>query len=99
MATKADVINVLNNVHDPELGISVVDLGLVYQVDIADDMVRVTMTLTVPGCPLHNVIAGSARQALRNLPGVKNAVVEMVWDPPWHPMMMSERARRQLGWG
>lgn len=98
MITEERVMDALREVYDPELGLNIVDLGLVYGVDIADNQVNVTMTLTTPGCPLHNTMAQGAEIAVRRLPGVQSATVRVVWDPPWTPERMSEEARQQLGW-
>lgn len=98
MVTKEQVMSVLREVYDPELGLNIVDLGLVYDVDINDGQVKVTMTLTTPGCPLHNAIASGAEAAVRRLAGVESATVQVVWDPPWTPARMSEAARQRLGW-
>jgi len=98
MITEEQVMDALREVYDPELGLNIVDLGLVYGVDIADNQVNVTMTLTTPGCPLHNTMAQGAEIAVRRLPGVQSATVRVVWDPPWTPERMSEGARQQLGW-
>jgi len=98
MVTKDQVMNALREVYDPELGLNIVDLGLVYGVDINEGNVQVTMTLTTPGCPLHNTMAYGAEMAVRRLPGVESAEVQVVWEPRWTPARMSEEARRQLGW-
>ncbi|GIX49388.1 MAG: hypothetical protein KatS3mg131_3599 [Candidatus Tectimicrobiota bacterium] len=95
--TQEEVLNVLRHVIDPELGINVVDLGLVYSVDIQDGHVRVAMTMTTPACPLHDYLLQAAEAALwQHLPEVQSVHVELVWDPPWQPTMMSEAAKRQL---
>ncbi|UCC61453.1 MAG: metal-sulfur cluster assembly factor [Anaerolineae bacterium] len=99
MVTKDTVIEALKSVLDPELGLNIVDLGLVYGVEIDDGHVNVTMTLTTPGCPLHTAIARGAEAAVRNLPDVEGATVNVVWDPPWSPERMSPQARARLGWG
>jgi len=98
MVTKDQVMAALQEVEDPELGLNVVDLGLIYNVDIVDDHVKVDMTLTTPGCPLHNTIAYGAQAAIARIPGVKSAEVRMVWDPPWNPSRMSDAAKKALGW-
>ena len=87
------VMNALRQVVDPELGCNIVDLGLIYSVEIRDDQVRVTMTLTTPGCPMHDSISEGVRLALLGMDGVNDAEVEVVWDPPWHPSMMTEQGR------
>ncbi|MCX8089933.1 MAG: metal-sulfur cluster assembly factor [Verrucomicrobiae bacterium] len=94
--TETAVWNALRSVVDPELGCNIVDLGLVYDVAIEGARVRVRMTLTTPGCPMHESLCTGAQLALFNLEGVQEAQVELVWDPPWHPAMMSETARALL---
>ena len=96
MITEQQIYQALSEVHYPELPFSIVDLGLIYDVSIENDTVGVKMTLTTPGCPMHTTIREEAEQALRKLPGVKGTKVEIVWDPPWNPDMMSEEARRKL---
>ncbi len=97
--TEEKVLEVLKGVIDPEIGMDVVNLGLVYDVQITDDnVVKVKMTMTVPGCPLQNQILMAAEQAILSIPGVKDAIVELVWEPPWNPNMMSEEAKKRLGY-
>lgn len=98
MVQRDAVLQALKTVIDPELGVNVVDLGLIYDVQVAGDAVDVTMTLTTPGCPLHTAIARGAQTAIRNVPGIERATVNVVWDPPWTPERMSPEARAQLGW-
>ena len=87
----------LRHVVDPELDCNIVDLGLVYGIAINGAKVAVTMTLTTPGCPMHESIRWGAQCALLNLEGVDEAEVELVWDPPWNQGMMTEAAKLQLG--
>ncbi len=88
----------LKSVIDPELGVNIVDLGLVYGVAIQDNNVTVRMTLTSPACPLGAVIQGQVHTALLKLGWVKDVKVELVWSPRWDPReMASEEARMQLG--
>jgi metal-sulfur cluster biosynthetic enzyme len=87
----------LRNVHDPELGINIVDLGLVYGVDVSDGTVKVTYTLTTMGCPIGPLIEAEIRQFLETVDGVENVEAEMVVRPPWTPEMMSEEAKAALG--
>ena len=96
--TDEQVIENLKNVYDPEIGINIVDLGLVYDVDVADagDVV-ITMTLTSLGCPLGPVIVQEATNALADLPEIGAVDVKLVWSPPWSPERMSEEARDELG--
>ena len=95
--TETAVWDALRTVIDPELGCNLVDLGLVYDIAILGTKVRVTMTLTTPGCPMHESLCGGVQIALLNLEGVDDAEVELVWDPPWHPSMMTEAGRARTG--
>jgi metal-sulfur cluster biosynthetic enzyme len=88
----------LECVYDPELGVNLVDLGLIYRLDVKDGKVQVEMTLTTPGCPMSDSMPDAVERALLNIPGVSHASVEVVWEPRWVPEMMSERATRELGW-
>ena len=97
--TEELVVETLRQVLDPELGCNIVDLGLVYSVQIQDGHVAVFMTLTTPGCPMHESISLGARNALLCLQGVASAQVEVVWDPPWNPSMMTEAGRKATGLG
>ena len=81
--TEAQVTDALRTVIDPELGMSIVDLGLVYGIAIARGHVRITMTLTAPGCPLHDVMPGWVRMAVRQVAGVDDVEVDVTFDPPW----------------
>jgi metal-sulfur cluster biosynthetic enzyme len=93
------MIEALRQVIDPELGINVVDLGLIYSAELEDGQARVSMTMTNPGCPIVDEIQGMVEAAIwRQVPGVKAVDVQVVWSPPWRPTMMSEDAREQLGW-
>jgi metal-sulfur cluster biosynthetic enzyme len=90
----------LREVIDPEIGVNIVDLGLVYDVRLSgDDVAMVRMTLTTPGCPLGGYIDDEIRNTLWDAPGVADVDVRIVWDPPWDPdEMMSDWAKEQLGW-
>jgi len=88
----------LRLVVDPELGISIVDLGLIYGIEIQEGDVKVKMTLTSPACPMGAMIQGQAHTAVKKLPWVKEVKIELVWRPNWDPRTMaSEDARMQLG--
>jgi probable FeS assembly SUF system protein SufT len=92
----------LKSCYDPEIPVNIVDLGLVYDLHLeplpsGNSLVSVKMTLTAPGCGMGATIAGDAQQKLLYLPGVEEAVVEIVWDPPWHQSMITEQGRRILG--
>lgn len=91
--TEQTVLDALRQVIDPELGCNIVDLGLIYNVAIADSKVRVVMTLTTPGCPMHASISQGAQIVVLGLEGVTDAEVEVVWDPPWDPAMMTDEGR------
>jgi metal-sulfur cluster biosynthetic enzyme len=91
--TEELVFETLRQVIDPELGCNIVDLGLVYSARINGASVVVVMTLTTPGCPMHESIAQGVQTALLGLEGVADVDVQIVWDPPWHPSMMSEQGR------
>jgi metal-sulfur cluster biosynthetic enzyme len=98
MVTKEDVMKALKKVIDPELGIDIVELGLVYGVKVSKDgLVEVDMTLTSPGCPLATEIMAAAEAKLMKIPGIKKATVEFSFDPPWTPERMSADARMLLG--
>jgi metal-sulfur cluster biosynthetic enzyme len=97
--TKETIIETLRQVVDPELGCNIVDLGLVYSVSITGKKVIVVMTLTTAGCPMHDSIRWGAQQALAILAGVEETQVQVVWDPPWRPSMMSEVGRNATGAG
>jgi metal-sulfur cluster biosynthetic enzyme len=99
MVTTEQIKDALRQVIDPELGINVVDLGLVYGVEVRDDDIRITMTMTTPACPLGESLAEQAEAAIRQkVQALKSVSVDLVWDPPWRPAMMSEAARKRLGW-
>jgi len=97
--TEAAILETLRQVIDPELGCNIVDLGLIYGVTITGAKVAVVMTLTTPGCPMHESLRWGAQQALLNLEGVEAAEVAVVWEPPWHPLMMTEAGRAAAGVG
>ena len=97
---KENILGALEQVIDPELGIDIVNLGLVYDVDMDDaGMTTVTMTLTSMGCPLAGVIVDQVRAALSDIPEVKKVDVDIVWSPPWSKEMMSRYAKIALGIG
>lgn len=89
----------LKMVIDPEVGINIVDLGLIYGIEVSADSVTVRLTMTSPACPMGDLVMDEARQALEPLlpsPGALN--LELVWEPPWSPQMMTPGARQTLGW-
>ena len=91
------ILAALREVIDPELGVNIVDLGLVYGVDVNDGAVRVTMTMTSPACPMRDYLEGLVESAvLERVSDVRSVHVQIVEEPPWSPDLMSEAARRQL---
>ncbi|OFV96297.1 MAG: FeS assembly SUF system protein [Acidobacteria bacterium RIFCSPLOWO2_12_FULL_54_10] len=98
MEMAATVMQALRTVYDPEIPINICELGLVYEVQIdPDGHVHVKMTLTAPSCPEAGLIPGRVEQAVRSVQGVTGATVELVWEPPWSPNLMTEAAKLQLG--
>lgn len=99
MMNEADILETLKTVLDPEIGVNIVDLGLIYQVEIRPEEVYIQLTMTTPACPLHGVITHDMDKALRQaFPNLGPMTIELVWDPPWSPERMSPAAKRQLGW-
>ncbi len=99
LSTEATVREALRSVHDPEVGMSIVDLGLVYRIDVAPERVHLQMTMTTPACPMGDLISDNARRAVKAvLPDGVDVDIELVWEPPWTPEMMSESARQTFGW-
>lgn len=97
MITEENVFEQLKEIIDPEVGINIVDMGLIYGVDIHDTTVDVTMTLTSPGCPAGGQIVGGAQHVTQQLEGVEEVNVNVVWEPRWTLEMMSEDAKDELG--
>jgi metal-sulfur cluster biosynthetic enzyme len=97
--TSSEILDALRGVVDPEMGINIVDLGLVYEAGARDGDVRVVMTMTTAACPLGESMVDEAAAVIRRrVPGVKSVSVQLVWEPAWQPSMMSAAAREQLGW-
>ena len=94
--TPETVLDALKNVMDPELPVSIVDLGLIYNVETADNNIDIKMSLTTPGCSMGSAITRQVENVLYAL-GAKTVLVEIIWDPPWNPNMMSEEAKNKLG--
>ena len=94
----ADVRAACASVADPEFGLSVDDLGLIYDIGLAGDTASVAMTLTSEHCPAGEVIVSAVRAAVERVPGVARVDVRLVWDPAWTPEMVSPRGREHLGW-
>lgn len=97
MVTESQVMIALKTVIDPEIGINIVDLGLVYDIIIEEAMITVTMTLTTPGCPMHSSITGWAENQVKAIEPGYEVFVNLVWDPQWTPDKMSDEAKQILG--
>ena len=97
--TRQRVVEALGTVLDPEVGINVVDLGLVYDIEVGEQRVRIVMTMTSQACPLNSYFHQAAESAIRKqIPEVAGIDIAMVWQPEWNPVMMSQDARRMMGW-
>jgi metal-sulfur cluster biosynthetic enzyme len=94
----ADVHAACASVFDPEFGVSIDDLGLIYDVALVDGTASIAMTLTTPSCPAGDVIVDGVRAAVAAVRGVTSVDVRLVWDPQWTPEMINARGREQLGW-
>ena len=97
--TNEQIRDALRQVDDPELGINIVDLGLVYAIEVLGETIFVKMTMTTPACPLHAYLSAESEKAIRSrFPGIGRVEIELVWEPPWEPGRMSPAAKQQLGW-
>ena len=95
---KNSVIDALKSIYDPEIPVDIYELGLIYDVDISEDGdALVTMTLTTPHCPVAESLPNEVELRVLSVPGVRDAEVKLVWDPPWDPSKMSDEARLELG--
>lgn len=97
MVTEDSVFEAIKEIIDPEIGINIVDMGLIYEVDIDDTTVDIKMTLTSPGCPAGGQIVNGTQHVTQQLEGVEEVNVQVVWTPRWTPELMSEEARDELG--
>jgi FeS assembly SUF system protein len=94
---KDAVVQVLKTVYDPEIPVDIYELGLIYQVEVRDGAeVYIQMTLTTPMCPVAEILPAEIEEKVRMLPEVEKVVLDLVWEPPWHPGMMSEAAKLEL---
>ena len=97
-ALEADVVAALRTIHDPEIPVNIHDLGLIYSVEVSPGGgVQIKMTLTSPACPVAQSLPAQVEERVRAVPGVADANVEIVWDPPWNQDMMTDEAKLQLG--
>ena len=97
MVSEESVLEKIKEIIDPEMGINIVDMGLIYEVDIDDTTVDIKMTLTSPGCPAGGQIINGAQHVTQQLDGVEEVNIEVVWNPRWTPELMSEDAKDELG--
>jgi len=97
MISEEKVFELLKGVIDPEIGIDIVSLGLVYKVEVKEDSIDVTMTLTTPGCPLHGTITDWVKNILWQEEPDKSINVNLVWAPRWTPELMTDEAKKELG--
>jgi metal-sulfur cluster biosynthetic enzyme len=95
--TEEKILEVLSEVYDPEIPIDIVNLGLIYGIDIEGGNVVISMTMTSPGCPASTQIAGESKLVVEEIPGVESVNIDIVWDPPWDPSKMSEEAQQSMG--
>jgi FeS assembly SUF system protein len=92
------VVEVLKSIYDPEIPVDIYELGLIYDVEISEDGdATITMTLTTPHCPVAESLPNEVELRVLSVPGIRDAVVNLVWDPPWDPSKMSDEARLELG--
>jgi len=95
---REQVIEALRTIFDPEIPVNIYELGLIYEVQVADDgETSIQMTLTTPMCPAAEMLPPEVETKARSVPGVSSVALELVWDPPWNPDMMSEAAKLDLG--
>ncbi len=95
--THEAVVAAIKTCYDPEIPVDIYELGLIYDIKIEDGFAKITMTLTSPMCPVAEILPGEVQEKVRTMAGVSGAEIDLVWDPPWDPSMMSEAARLQLG--
>lgn|SRR4030042_4106891 len=92
------IIEAIKTCYDPEIPVNIYEMGLIYDIQIDNNhLVQIKMTLTSPGCPVAGTLPGEIQEKVKSIEGISNAKVEVVWDPPWNPDMMSEEAKLELG--
>ena len=98
MALEAEIVKTLKSIFDPEIPVNIYDLGLIYAIDVDDDKkVEIKMTLTAPNCPMADQLLGEVNEKINAIEGVKEAKINLVFDPPWNKSLMSEEALLDLG--
>jgi len=98
MPSEDQVRETLRSIIDPEAGMNIVDLGLIYRVNAIPGRVAIEMTMTTPACPVGPMLVDQVRDAIRAIAPEAEIAVELVWEPPWHAGLMSERAKQHFGW-
>ena len=96
MELKDKVIAEIKKIYDPEIPVNIYELGLIYQIDIDNDNVKIKMTLTTPNCPVAESLPKEVKDSVLEIDGVSNVDLDLVWDPPWNKSMMSESAKLEL---
>ena len=94
---RESVLDALHEVIDPELGYNIVDLGLIYALDVAAGVVKITMTMTTPGCPAQDYIMSGVYERSKSVPGVNDVQIKLVWLPAWSPRLMTPAAKANFG--
>ncbi len=96
---ETEILKELKTIYDPEIPVNIYDLGLIYEVEVDDyDNVDITMTLTAPNCPVADILPIEIRDKVKAIKGVNKVSIELVFEPPWGPAMMSEEAKLELGY-
>ena len=98
MPSEEQVREALRSVIDPEAGMNIVDLGLIYRIEAMPGRIAIEMTMTTPACPVGPMLVDQVRDAVRTIAPDMEIAVELVWEPPWHAGLMSERAKQHFGW-
>ena len=95
---ETEIVNLLKNIYDPEIPVNIYDLGLIYNIEMVDDdKVTITMTLTAPNCPVADSLLMEVKEKVETVEGVREAEINLVFDPPWDPSMLSDEAKLELG--
>jgi FeS assembly SUF system protein len=98
MHIETEIVNHLKNIYDPEIPVNIYDLGLIYDIEIdEEDKVTITMTLTAPNCPVADSLLLEVKERVETIKGVRGAEINLVFDPPWDPSMLSDEAKLELG--
>jgi metal-sulfur cluster biosynthetic enzyme len=98
MITEQNVREALKECYDPEIPLNVLDLGLIYNIRLDNNAIEIDMTLTAPGCPMHTMISKGIEEKVRQIDGVNDVKVNVIWDPPWTPERISEEGKKILGY-